>query len=135
MKQIYFLFLAMLLTLVLAEPKEIQGKLDEAILLEVSGTAVVSELRITLVNVNDDGCGRARECYTVQFRDATFQVWKGQEDLGEITLSTASREDSKPFVQLGEYYIVLKDALGYETEIDTAEFYITKTLEPYLNQN
>jgi hypothetical protein len=134
MKYFSILVLALLSIVVLAESKEIQGKLDEAILLEVSGTAVVSELRITLVNVNDDGCGRARECYWIQFRDATFQVWQGQEDLGEITLSTASREDSQHFVQLGEYYIVLKDALGYETEIDTAEFYVTKTLEPYINQ-
>jgi hypothetical protein len=86
------------------------------------------------VGVNDEGCGRARECYTVQFRDATFQVWQGEQDLGEMTLSKASREDSTLFVQLGDYYLVLKDALGYETEIDTAEFYVTKTLEPYLNQ-
>jgi hypothetical protein len=133
MKRIYLLVLVILFTFVIAE--EIQGQLDEAILLEVSGTAVVSELRITLVNVNDDGCGRARECYTVQFRDATFQVWQGEEDLGEITLSTASRKDSKQFIEVGEYYIVLEDVLGYETEIDTAEFFVTKTLEPYLNQN
>jgi hypothetical protein len=134
MKQIHFLFLAMLLTVVLAEPKEIQGQLDEAILLNVADTAVVSDLRITLVSVNDDGCGRARECYTIQFRDATFQVWQGELDLGEITLSLASREDSKQFVEVGNYYIVLENALGYETNIDTAEFFVTKTLERYTNQ-
>lgn len=61
-------------------------------------------------------------------------IWQGEQDLGEMTLSRASREDSTPFVQLGEYYLVLKDALGYETDVDTAEFYVTKTLEPYLNQ-
>jgi hypothetical protein len=134
MKRFSILVLAILSIVALAESKEIQGQLDETILLEVGDTAVVANLRVTLVNVNDDGCGRARECYWIAYRDATFQVWQGEQDLGEITLSRASREDSKPFVQLGEYYIVLKDALGYETDIATAEFYMTKTLEPYLNQ-
>lgn len=73
MKQIHILVLAILSTFVLAEPKEIQGQLDEAILLEVGDITVVSGLRITLVNVNDDGCGRARECYWIAYRDATFQ--------------------------------------------------------------
>lgn len=133
MRRIYLL-LAILSTFALAASKEIQGQLDEAILLEVGDAAVVSDLRITLVSVNDDGCGRARECYWIAYRDATFQVWQGEQDLGEMTLSRASREDSKQFVQVGEYYLVLKNALGYETEVDTAEFYVTKTLEPYLNQ-
>jgi hypothetical protein len=132
MKRIYFLTLVLLSTCAFAEDKEIQ--LGKAITLEVGETATISELHITLASVNDDGCGRARECYWIAYRDATFQVWQDEEDLGEVTLSRASREDSQQFVQVGEYYIVLKDALGYETEIDTAEFYVTKTLEPYLNQ-
>jgi hypothetical protein len=37
-------------------------------------------------------------------------IWQGQADLGEITLSTASRENSHRFINAGEYYIVLKDA-------------------------
>ncbi|MGL4610096.1 MAG: hypothetical protein ACRCYY_10470 [Trueperaceae bacterium] len=134
MKRLYFLLLAILSTFVLAESKEIQAQLDEAITLNVGDTATISELRVTLVSVNDDGCGRARECYWIAYRDATFQVWQGEEDLGEIALSTASREDSKRFVRVGEYYIILKDAIGYETDIDTAEFYVTKTLELYQNQ-
>jgi hypothetical protein len=98
----------------------------------VGETVVISEFRITLVSVNDDGCGRVIECYWIAYRDATFQVWQGEQDLGEVTLSRASREDSRRFVKMGEYYLILTDAFGYETEIDTAEFYITKTLEPHL---
>ncbi len=135
MKRIFSLLILLTVsTFGLAEPREIQGQLDEIILLNVGDTAVVSELRITLVSVNDDGCGRARECVWIQFRDATFQVQQGQRDLGEIALSIASREDSKQFVQVGEYYIILEGALGYETDVDTAEFYVTKTLELYVNE-
>jgi hypothetical protein len=98
----------------------------------VGETVVIFELRISLASVNDDGCGRVIECYWIAYRDATFQVWQSEQDLGEMTLSRASREDSQRFVKVGEYYIVLKDALGYETDIDKAEFYVTKTLEPHL---
>jgi hypothetical protein len=135
MKRFSMLVLTTLSIFALAESKEVQGNLDEVILLEVGDIAVISDFRITLVSVNDDGCGRARECVWIQFNDAIFQVWQGEQDLGEIALSTTSRENSQRFVQLGDYYIVLKNTLGYETDIDTAEFYVTKTLERYVNQD
>ncbi len=133
MKRINILLL-LLSTFVFAEPKEILGQLEQSVLLNVGDTATVSDFRITLVSINDDGCGRARECYWIAYRDATFQIWQGDKDLGEITLSKASREDSQAVIQLGDYYLVLEDALGYETDVDTAEFVVTKTPELYLNQ-
>ena len=128
-----FLFLLLLSTFVFAEPKDIEVQLEQPVLLNVGDTATISDFRITLLSVNDDGCGREIECYWIALRDATFQVWQGDEDLGEIILSKASREDSKPFVQLGKYYFVLEDAVGYETDTPTAEFYVSN-IEPYLYQ-
>jgi hypothetical protein len=134
MKRIYLLLLgAFIVTSVLAQ-QEIQGQLDEAILLDVGDTAVVSAFRVTLISVKDDGCGTVRECYWSQYRDATFQVWQGSLDLGEITLSLGSREDSRRFLETDDGFIVLKNVRGYETEISMAEFYVTKTLERYMNE-
>jgi hypothetical protein len=129
MKRIYFLVLVLsVFTFGFAEPRVIQGKLDETLLLSVGDTAVVSELRITLVSVNDDGCGTKRECYWSQYSDATFQIWWGQFDLGETTLSLASREDSQKSVRVGDWYVVLNNVDGYETETPTASLKVTKTL-------
>ncbi len=134
MKRLLALLALMFSLITLAESKEVQGQPEEKLLLTVGDTAIIAGFRITLESVNDDGCGRARECYWIQFRDATFHIWQRDKDWGEITLSRASREDSKPFVQLGDYYLVLEDALGYETDLDTAEFIVTKTPDLYLNQ-
>jgi hypothetical protein len=129
MKRIYFLLSVLsVFTFGFAEPREIPGQLDETLLLHVEDTAVVSELRITLVSVNDDGCGTKRECYWSQFRDATVQVWWGHIDLGEMTLSLGSREDSQKFVRVGDWYVVLDNVDGYETKTPTASLKVTKTL-------
>ena len=133
MKYLLTLLAVMFSIITFAESKEIQGKLEETLLLSAGETAIITDFRITLVSVNDDGCGRARECYWIAYRDATFQVWQGDEDLGQITLSKASREDSRLFARVGGYYLVLKDALGYDTELATATFYLSN-VEPYIEQ-
>jgi hypothetical protein len=134
MKQIYLLLLGMLIFTFGFAQQEIQGQLDEATLLIVGDTAIVSEFRITLISVKDDGCGIVRECYWSQYRDATFQVWQGQLEMGEMTLSLASREDSRRFLETDDGFIVLKNVRGYEIEISTAEFYVTKTLGRYVDE-
>jgi hypothetical protein len=132
MKQLSSLVILLIaMTFGMARLQNLNAQPDEKILLNVGDTATVTEFRITLVGVNDDGCGRVIECYWIAYRDATFQVERGG-DSSEVTLSLASREDSRRFVKVGEYYLILEEALGYDTEIDTAEFYVTKTLEPYL---
>jgi hypothetical protein len=140
MKQIsFFLMLLTALNFGLAQPLTI-AKLDEKITLNVGESIGVADFYMHLMSVNDDGCGRARECYWIQFRDATFQIWEDGFDFEDVTLSLASREDSKRFVKLGEvvkigkYYLILEEALGYEMEVGSAEFYVTKTLEPYLKE-
>jgi hypothetical protein len=134
MKRIYLLLLGAFVVASVLAQQEIQGQLDEAILLNVGNTAVISAFRITLISVKDDGCGTVRECYWSQYRDATFQVWQGQLELGEITLSLASREDSRRFLETEDGFIVLKNVRGYEIETSTAELYVTKTLERYANE-
>jgi hypothetical protein len=132
MKQLSFLviFLAAI-SFGIAQPRDPTAQLDEKIMLNVGDSVSVGDFYITLTSINDDGCGRVIECYWIAYKDAAFQVERG-EDSSEITLSLASREDSKRFVKIGEYYLILTEALGYDMEIGTAEFYVTKTLEPYL---
>jgi hypothetical protein len=141
MKQRFFLVtLLATMTFGLPQPRDLTAQLDEKILLNVGDTVSVADFYINLMGVNDDGCGRARECYWIQFRDATFQIWTDGFDFENITLSLASREDSKRFVKLGEvvkigeYYIILEETFGYEMEVGSAEFYVTTTLEPYLKE-
>ena len=124
---IVHIFLLALSTLVFAQPREMQRKLEESISLVIGDNAVIENLSIELLHINDDGCGRDIECYWIAYRDATFQVWQGDKNLGEITLSKASREDSIPYIQLGEYYLILEDAIGYATEIDSATIYISRS--------
>lgn len=133
MKQLFFLVLFLAaMNFGFAQPRELTAQLDEKILLNVGDSVGVAEFYITLTSVNDDGCGRARECYWIAYRDATFQILKDHSNFEDITLSLASREDSQRFVKVGEYYLILTEALGYSMEIGSAEFYMTKTLEPYL---
>ena len=132
MKRIYFFLLALsVFTFSFAESTEIQGNLGETIVLNVGDTAVISELRIMLVSVNDDGCGTKRECYWSQFRDATFQVWQGGKDLGEITVSRGSRKDSIMSARVGEWYLVLDTVDGYEVETPSATFKVIDTALSY----
>jgi hypothetical protein len=132
MKPLLTLFVLMCCSFLFAQPRDIQSQLDASIALNVGDTAITSGFRITLLHVNDDGCGRVRECYWIAYRDATFEVWQSENNMGEVTLSRASREDSQPWIQIGEFYLILKDALDYETDIQSAEFYITHRLENYL---
>jgi hypothetical protein len=133
MKRLSFLVILLaVMTFGVAQPQDLKAHLDEKIVLNVGDTVGVADFDMKLMGVNDDGCGRARECYWIQFRDATFQIWTDGFDFEDITLSLARREDSKRFVKVGEYYLILEEALGYEMEIGSAEFYVTKTLEPYL---
>jgi hypothetical protein len=130
MKRILFLLLTVI-SFGVAEPQEIQGQLNETIVLKVGDTAIIEEFRITLVSVEDDGCGTKRECYWSQFRDAAFHVWQGDKDLGETTLSRGSREDSIMSVQIGEWYLVLDTVDGYEVETPSATFKVTDTALSY----
>lgn len=114
---------------VFAEPREIRAQPDEKILLSIEDTALVAGFRIKLMNVHDDGCGTKRECYWSQYCDATFHIWQNNKDLGEITLSRASREDSRMSARMGEWYMLLYGVDGYEVETPTATFKITKTLD------
>jgi hypothetical protein len=141
MKRLFFLVILLAaMTLGQTQSRNLTAQLDEKIVLNVGESIGVADFYINLMGVNDDGCGRARECYWIQFRDATFQIWTDGFDFENITLSLASREDSKRFVKLGEvvkigeYYLILEEALGYEMEIGSAEFYVTTTLEPYLKE-
>jgi hypothetical protein len=122
-----YVFLLTLSTLVLAQPREFQRKLEESISLTIGDKAMIEGIRIELLHINDDGCGRDIECYWIAYRDATFQVWQDDQDLGEITLSKASRDDSIAYIQLGDYYLILEDAIGYATEVDTATFFISRS--------
>jgi hypothetical protein len=132
MKRIYFLLLALsVFTVSFAQPRDLTAQINEKISLDVGDTVKVVELRIKLVSVNDDGCGTKRECYWSQFRDATFHVWQGDKDLGEITVSRGSREDSIMSVQVGEWYLVLDTVDGYEAEMPSAIFKVTDTALSY----
>jgi hypothetical protein len=135
MKPIFFVLLLLTtITFGQTESQNLKAQLDEKIVLNVGESIGVADFYMNLIGVNDDGCGRARECYWIQFRDATFQIWEDGFDFEDITLSLASREDSQRFVKVGEYYIILEEALGYEMEVGSAEFYVSKTLEPYLKE-
>lgn len=134
MKRVSFLLSVLsVVTFSFAQPGEVQGKLNETLVLNVAETAVIAGLRITLVSVNDDGCGTKRECYWSQFRDATFHVWQGDKDLGELTLSRGSREDSIMSAQVSEWYLVLDTVDGYEVETPSATFKVTDTALSYTN--